>query len=52
MFKYRTAFTPLKNKRFLSYTKMESNNLPPKPPNPNFIIGLLISITLINERKK
>lgn len=49
MFKYRSAFTPLKNKRFLSYTKMESNNL---LPNPNFIIGLLISITLINERKK
>lgn len=51
MFNQRILFHNMNNKRFLSYPKMEGNNLPPKPPNPNFIIGFLVSLSLINERK-
>lgn len=46
MFRNRIIFDNTKNKRFLSYTKMGVT------PNPNFIIGFIVSLLLINERKR
>lgn len=52
MFNHRIIFNNLKNKRFLSYKKMENNNLPPNPSNPNILTILFFSIAITYNNKK